>query len=431
MEKYRKKLENICLDKNKFKKLESTYFKFGDKLWNTSEYLEKNLNITSFKNFINAYRNLATGLVITTHIGRHMHTLLINSLQKYYPKISKQELDILIGNITYPNKNTPLIESQLLLLEIGEELQKKKLNINKIKNNPKIYKIFKNYIKKYSFIPVNFNEESWTEKQILEQLKNLMKNNCSKERKNILRQHKEKVKLSQELLRKIRNNKIKEIANSLKKGTFLNEYRKYIFCRASLAYRLLFKKIAELYNLSDWRECWKFSPDEIIRLYFNDEKKLIKVLKERKLAGVIFANNKNGYRIFNKKELNFFLKDINKKSYKTKESRNYQVRGTIANCGIIKGIVSVISGKDDFNKFKDNNVIVTAMTSVDFVPIMKRASAFVTDEGGITSHASIVSREMNKPCIIGTKIATQVLKDGDLVEVDANNGVVKILKRAK
>lgn len=71
------------------------------------------------------------------------------------------------------------------------------------------------------------------------------------------------------------------------------------------------------------------------------------------------------------------------------------------------------------------------MTSVDFVPIMKRASAFVTDEGGITSHASIVSREMNKPCIIGTKIATQVLKDGDLVEVDANNGVVKILKRAK
>jgi pyruvate,water dikinase len=52
----------------------------------------------------------------------------------------------------------------------------------------------------------------------------------------------------------------------------------------------------------------------------------------------------------------------------------------------------------------------------------------VTDEGGVTCHAAIVAREMKKPCIIGTKIATKVLKDGDLVEVDANKGVVKILK---
>ena len=146
---YRKELEKICLDKDKFKKLESVYYEFGDKLWNSSEALEKNLNITSFKNFINAYKDLATGLVITTHIGRHMPVLLTNRLQKYYPKISKQELDILIGDITYPDKSTPLIESQLLLLKIGEELQKKKLSINKIKNNSKIYKIFKNYTKKY------------------------------------------------------------------------------------------------------------------------------------------------------------------------------------------------------------------------------------------------------------------------------------------
>ena len=62
------------------------------------------------------------------------------------------------------------------------------------------------------------------------------------------------------------------------------------------------------------------------------------------------------------------------------------------------------------------------------VPIMKKASAFVTDEGGVTCHAAIISREMRKPCIIGTKVATQLLKDGDMVEVDANSGFVKILK---
>jgi pyruvate,water dikinase len=61
---------------------------------------------------------------------------------------------------------------------------------------------------------------------------------------------------------------------------------------------------------------------------------------------------------------------------------------------------------------------------------MKKAIAFITDEGGITCHAAIIARELKKPCIIGTKIATKVLKDGDLVEVDANKGVVKIIKKA-
>jgi len=62
---------------------------------------------------------------------------------------------------------------------------------------------------------------------------------------------------------------------------------------------------------------------------------------------------------------------------------------------------------------------------------MKKAVAIITDEGGITSHATITSRELNKPCIINTKIATQVLNDGDTIEVNANEGTVKILEKAK
>jgi pyruvate,water dikinase len=59
---------------------------------------------------------------------------------------------------------------------------------------------------------------------------------------------------------------------------------------------------------------------------------------------------------------------------------------------------------------------------------MRQAGAVVTNEGGITCHAAIVSRELNIPCIIGTKIATRVLKDGDMVEADADNGIVRILR---
>lgn len=67
------------------------------------------------------------------------------------------------------------------------------------------------------------------------------------------------------------------------------------------------------------------------------------------------------------------------------------------------------------------------MTFPSLIMAMQRAAAFVTDEGGLTCHAAIVAREMHKPCIVGTKHATQVLKDGDRVEVDATKGVVKKL----
>ena len=107
-----------------------------------------------------------------------------------------------------------------------------------------------------------------------------------------------------------------------------------------------------------------------------------------------------------------------------------ELRGTVANKGLSVGNVKIIFNREQFSKVKKGNILVAPMTTPIYLPIMKKAAAFVTDEGGITCHAAILSREMKKPCIIGTKIASKVLKDGDLVEVDANKGVVKILKRA-
>ena len=78
---------------------------------------------------------------------------------------------------------------------------------------------------------------------------------------------------------------------------------------------------------------------------------------------------------------------------------------------------------------REIDLVIVDTGSVDKTKeIAKKAGAIVTEEGGITSHAAIVSRELGIPSVIGTKIATKVLKDGDLVEVDANKGVVKILK---
>ena len=96
----------------------------------------------------------------------------------------------------------------------------------------------------------------------------------------------------------------------------------------------------------------------------------------------------------------------------------------------VKGrVVIAPSGSIDVSKIivSRGDVLVTSMTTPNMAPLVKNAVAVVTDEGGVLCHAAIIARELNKPCIVGTKIATQVLKDGDMVEVDANKGVVKII----
>ncbi|MBW2968309.1 hypothetical protein KY362_07530 [Candidatus Woesearchaeota archaeon] len=104
------------------------------------------------------------------------------------------------------------------------------------------------------------------------------------------------------------------------------------------------------------------------------------------------------------------------------------VKGQTGCRGKVRGKVRIVTIlKEQGPDFQDGEILVTGMTRPEFVPLMKRAKAVITDEGSITCHAAIVSRELNIPCIIGTKIATQVLKDGDEVEVDADKGVVRIL----
>jgi phosphohistidine swiveling domain-containing protein len=108
---------------------------------------------------------------------------------------------------------------------------------------------------------------------------------------------------------------------------------------------------------------------------------------------------------------------------------NTEVRGTSAFDGKVQGRVKIVHNPKEINKVNPGDILVTQMTFPAFISAMQKAAAFITDEGGITCHAAIIAREMKKPCIVGTKIATKVLKDGDMVEVDAERGVVTIIKK--
>lgn len=103
------------------------------------------------------------------------------------------------------------------------------------------------------------------------------------------------------------------------------------------------------------------------------------------------------------------------------------VKGMIAYPGLVRGKVKILKDRSELHKIGKGDVLVTKLTTPDFVPAMEKAVAIVTDLGGITSHAAIVSRELHIPCIVGTGNATTSLHENDEVEVDANNGRVKVL----
>ena len=103
---------------------------------------------------------------------------------------------------------------------------------------------------------------------------------------------------------------------------------------------------------------------------------------------------------------------------------NILAQGLRASPGIGVGVVRIVHSMNDLHKIKKGDVMVTKMTNPDMVVAMEKSVAIVTDEGGMTSHASIVSREMGIPAVVGTGNATQILKDGMKVTVDGNSGKI-------
>lgn len=151
----------------------------------------------------------------------------------------------------------------------------------------------------------------------------------------------------------------------------------------------------------------------------------ISELKKREVEGVLVYNGD----IVSESELNEWeKKDDFEVEWDNMVVEEKEITGQVACSGKVTGSVKILLKKDDMVNFREGEVLVSYMTMPAFMPAMQKAAAFVTDEGGITCHAAIVARELKKPCIIGTRIATKVLKDGDLVEVDAENGIVRILK---
>jgi len=162
-------------------------------------------------------------------------------------------------------------------------------------------------------------------------------------------------------------------------------------------------------------------PQAIRDGYFSE-----KVLNDRRNFSVFYQKDDKGV-IYTGVSAKKFLAKLKLEKVKVKSAS--EIVGTVACPGMAKGIIKIINNPNEMSKMDKGNIMVAHTTYPALVPAMKKAAAIITDDGGITCHAAIVSRELNIPCIVGTKTVTKVLHDGDFVHVDAGRGIVKIIKK--
>jgi len=204
-----------------------------------------------------------------------------------------------------------------------------------------------------------------------------------------------------------------------------------IFFGKNSYYQRILEKLGKEIGVSS-EDLQQYKSSEILEL-FEGKKVDNKTVKERFRRNVIIDHD-GDFEYYWGKEAEKIIDNF------LGETMESEVSGTIVNKGKITGIARIIKPgwHEDLSRIKEamecmnkGDILVSETTSPDIMIAIRKAGAIVTDQGGLMSHAAIMAREMNVPGIVGCGNATKLINDGDLIEVDANNGTVRIIKKAK
>lgn len=209
----------------------------------------------------------------------------------------------------------------------------------------------------------------------------------------------------------------KELVSVGKEIILLQDRRKMYMMKAAYYLHEFLKEIGKKYDIPPI-EMSQTIPSEVL----NIDKLMPQLADELKLrlrSCTVTGNLADGMKVFSGQTI--FPSGVQRRS-------KFELRGMVACGGKAVGRAKIVADVDDIGKVNHGDIIISPMTSPDLMPAIRRCVAIVTNFGGITCHAAIVAREFNIPCIVGTNTATEVIRDDDLVEVDANSGVVRVLQ---
>jgi phosphohistidine swiveling domain-containing protein len=349
--------------------------------------------------------------------------------------INSKEFKELFSHLLQPSKASWVTDESLDLLYLTKKIiEKKELKILFEKDIKIIWEELPNEVKekitfhrkKYFYNQLNYiHADGLTDLDYIKEIKEFILDNI-----NI------NLRINEHLIRYENNNQIRKeiidkynlsddlvnMVNLIIECLHWQDERKKEMLSSIFYLNKVLKEISQRYNAPieilknfSWNE---INHENLSQFDYNKEKRRL----NKMIVYFSRENNKLKEEFLFDKDYDDFIKLYSKEKNEEKE-----LHGNTASLGKVIGKVRVCKTKEDLDNFEKDEILVAKMTRPEFVPAMKKAKAIITDEGGITSHAAIVSRELGIPCIIGTKNATIILKNGMLVEVNANHGFVKIV----
>ena len=326
------------------------------------------------------------------------------------------ELDKIKSIVIAPEKMNAIALEQCLALKTAVE----------IKKNPKRRnELLQKYYQKFLWIPCyDIKDEAYKIEHFESNIRKLLTLPIEglKKRLSALERNFKKNKSSfEELIKGISDKRLVELCKIMHELVYYKDHRDDKRRETGFAAKKFMNILAERLRLT-LEEINYLTPPEVLG-----------VLKGKNISKTEIRSRitSNYVLMSTSKVINLFTGQRNIKKIIEKQLQNDDedsskiIKGIVGSRGKARGVVKIIRHSVSLSKIKDGDILVAVTTHPEYVPAMKKSAAIVTDEGGITSHAAIVARELGKPCIVAAKNATRVLKDGDRIEVDAFRGIIK------
>ena len=403
--------------------LESAFYEFCDRIGKTRLHELSNRELVGLHDEYLAtilMRNSSSSIIDGFALGTdRMLEKRIREAYEKHPEVTKEiGFSDVFSTLTTPSHSSFVRDAELDLFRLIRVLRRNRSESRRLisEYRDRYFWIRNNYIDSYD-LPVSYFEEEVARIESSE-------TDIEEEIARIERIPAENVEKKRVLLKQLTLDETTAILLSITEDfTAWQDDRKKVTLFTAHYATLLLDEISRRTGVST--ELLKYmTPREVSRIFVDTPSAAL--LESRRTSSVAYWDT-DGHEILHG-DIVKTLRDELLGSKTLKDVEDF--RGMTASLGSGQGRARIIRSVKEVDRVRSGDVLVAVMTRPDYVPAMKKAAAIVTDEGGITSHAAIVSRELKIPCVIGTKIATQVLRDGDLVQVNANHGVVRILKRA-
>ncbi|MBS4036385.1 MAG: hypothetical protein KGZ85_18125 [Ignavibacterium sp.] len=409
------------------------YYKFCRKLDEVDfKKIDNNQFKELFEKFCNFYYDAYSFGLLADPFAAYADEKFPKYLNQIVKEEDKGKIYEYFSKLTESEKKTFFIEEKEGLLKIFLYVQNNKSSINYknfdffLKKDKHFIKLINNHVKKYHWLLNNYARvKKISANFFIKEIKQLIKKGDNP--RKLIKEIKERFEIlnkrKQELIKRLGGDKkLKIFVLMMESFSCMQDQRKKSNLLAN-HYLIIF--------LRELSRRTKISYDDLVYIYPPELSEILRtkkidknILKQRKKCVVFYSlNKKTG--ILNGEQAKRLKREM-KLDFKSLEA--VIVKGIPASSGNVRRRVRILRFPEEISMMKNGEVLITSMTRPEFMAGIKKAGAIITDEGGMTCHAAIVSREMGIPCIIGTKIATKVFKTGDLIEVDADKGIIRKIK---